>query len=529
MKDISGALKEKIDSHVDQYKSINLDGKVLQKEDLREVLNDLIDYNLLCFSNYISLYDKENLFDMAGRMTRGVEEFINLVMEFDRFPELSIFPIGEFGSLKELDQLLYQQFEDKKLVGRLINVYVQLIGLKEVCTRFGIDLQFNTIGEAIAYLHSRRAYLQTFQPLILLYSKGKDKIEPKEPIIFFFPALELYLMRIGFLTDCFPPSYCLEDYSIRFTGEYPNLSLEKNYHYDQLEGPAYVPLRIPAMDLIYHLNVDQTNLIAPKKSKNKIFSYSELEATPQYWKVLFSEYGLEKCEKFNKYSELFLELKPNLLHDYFIVINKADLMKKIETIFGDNEPDTIFSSLVLPSDDFLALLNSKNPFVAFGESLYSNVNYLNRYLLFIADDYLNSVKKYQVNSGFVFEKIITKLLIKYDFEVRDIKRVKNSNGTFSEFDVIAIKNGQAYNFQCKNNIIDISNVKLDLIGYAHRNDALLKQYQDAYKKELNRESMLMENLKVSKIHHLVISRYPIITRLEYIITFQKFEEWLSRW
>ncbi len=100
-------------------------------------------------------------------------------------------------------------------------------------------------------------------------------------------------------------------------------------------------------------------------------------------------------------------------------------------------------------------------------------------------------------------------------------------GTYSEFDVITVRDGVVFNFQCKNNYLDISNIKTEHSDFKRRNNKLVKSYVSAYEKEVKRQKEISDELKMDKIKHFVISRYPVITRIDYIITYQNFESWLS--
>ena len=122
----------------------------------------------------------------------------------------------------------------------------------------------------------------------------------------------------------------------------------------------------------------------------------------------------------------------------------------------------------------------------------------------------------------MFEDKVASVLKQFSFELTDIKRINRK-----EFDLVTIKNGEVYNFQCKNNYYDISTVDLDYNKIAKLNNRLCSYYEKALTKEINRENLIKNKLGIQKIHHFVISRYPVITRNEKIINFNQLETWLA--
>ena len=129
-------------------------------------------------------------------------------------------------------------------------------------------------------------------------------------------------------------------------------------------------------------------------------------------------------------------------------------------------------------------------------------------------------KTFQIHSGFIFEDKVSEILENKGFVPTDITRINHK-----EFDLITIKNNKIYNFQCKNNYIDISRVNFDYKKIGRFNMRLCKYYESALIKEKDRESLIKEKTKINDIQHFVISRYPVITRNERIINFADLSEW----
>ena len=518
-----------------KYASIDLN-KAFSGKELIELLKDSIDYNLCAFVHHIKMYNKQNLFDMTSRMIRGNEEYINMMFELkpEEFRDVREFPIIDIEhvnklkpTIDKLNRILTNRFKEPKLVGRLINIYIQLCSLKTTFNHAGIYVELDDILDSIIYLQQRRIYTHAFLGLICKYCEGHETLEPTEPMMICYPEIEINLLGMGIFYDKLTTIYCLDDFSIEYRGAFPNLTAISNFEYNPIEGFFLTPQRMPLLEALEHLPEGIKEIKIAELPTNKIFSYDESMMLGKILKEAYNPYGLDKYYIFNQFLKLFDELKPYILHDYYINTPKHDLKKKIKKIFGNDAIDKIYDSLVVPQDNFDVMLNSKSPFYHIQGRLYSNINFLNRFLMYVAEEYLNKNKKYQIRSGFVFEKIVSKTLEKYGFEIKNIKRLENEHATFSEFDVITVKDEIIYNFQCKNNLIDISDIKIDNIKFKNQNNTLIRLYNDALHKEYAREHLIKEELQKSQIKHIVLSRYPIITRQPNIITFQNLEEWLT--
>jgi len=515
-----------MDNLIKKYEGKEFKNQLFEGSSLNEVVSDLIEFNLLCFSESLKKYDKTNLFDMTGRMVRGIEEFINLLNEIkiEKFMELAQFPLSKPEYVKKLERFLFNNFPDSKLVGRLINIYMQLSAYKDASKMLGIDLEFNNVGEGIAYLQSRRIYLHTLQPMILKYCEGNEKISSEDFLLAIFPLIEIHLFAIGNLTSYLEINHALEDYQIRVNGTFPDLSLSSNYTHNSLEFFFLSPTRIPFPGIAKHIPNKLSDLRLQELEKNKILSYKECLTQIDYLEKLFDEYDLKDHIAFVLFSKLIKELSKNVYYDYYIVVSKKELMKKLKKIFGKQKANETYAQLIIPKNDFVKIINSSRPFIYFQKNLYSTIYQLNRFIFYITQDFLSKNKKFQINSGFIFEKIIKEELTKNSFSIKNITRLKNEHETFSEFDVVATKNQIIYNFQCKNNYLDISHIKEDYEKFGTENRNLVKMYEKAYVKEKKRENLLLDKLKLKYIKHYVITKFPVITRKPYIITYQNFED-----
>ncbi|XKM40697.1 hypothetical protein A4U53_033195 [Rhizobium ruizarguesonis] len=79
-----------------------------------------------------------------------------------------------------------------------------------------------------------------------------------------------------------------------------------------------------------------------------------------------------------------------------------------------------------------------------------------------------------------------------------------------EFDVVTIHGGVIYNFQCKNNWIDLAKVESNRALFVRYNRSLTNYYRRALQKERRREGLLKDKLGLDKVEHYLISRFPVI-------------------
>ena len=92
--------------------------------------------------------------------------------------------------------------------------------------------------------------------------------------------------------------------------------------------------------------------------------------------------------------------------------------------------------------------------------------------------------------------------------------------------MVCVKDGTIYNFQCKNNFVNVSTLGLkETTATCKRIRHLNGYYKAALRKEEGREHLLKGKLKINKVKHYVISRYPVISDNERVIPFNRLDEW----
>ena len=120
---------------------------------------------------------------------------------------------------------------------------------------------------------------------------------------------------------------------------------------------------------------------------------------------------------------------------------------------------------------------------------------------------------------------VSEIFEKYGFSDQKITRINHK-----EFDVVCVKNKLIYKFQCKNNLLDVTQIDLKNVDRSVKyNKYLANYYNRALKKEhkQDRENLLKEKLKLDTIEHFVVSRFPIIKDNMRVIPFNQLESRLA--
>lgn len=204
----------------------------------------------------------------------------------------------------------------------------------------------------------------------------------------------------------------------------------------------------------------------------------------------------------------------------------ADLRRFTEEVMAYTKDDYF---LRIPVDAFKAILiryerapwqselvyrpAANHPFhgsyAAFAEHkgiFYSDLMMLLRFAYRVRDYLLERNRRYQIKSGFIFEDTLQKQLPILGFEVLDIKRIDHK-----EFDVVARREGELYNFQCKNVRLDRDLMETNLHQFVRNNRRIVRYFKRALIKEEEREELLRKATGTQTIKHFVVSRFPVFT------------------
>jgi len=493
----------------------------LKKEEINDFFTKSIKYHLDTFYATISEYNPKYLYNHWRCLVRSIDEIINIPMELSDETELTLFLELDFNffdtnnlpKLKVVLEILENRFE-KKVAIRFQQLAIMCMAIdksyqtQRIFNQQGNGLRLNNTKNAIAYLQSRRAYYVTTLGLIPKIARGEKVIDYIDTLNFLQYPMDSCLVNITTSYYNLLLNICLTDFEIDSNGTIA----KRNFEYDHLEGFFMEPERLSLLDQM-ELRPD---IVVSKqmltKSSNKLFSFSEVANVMSLFEGAFDKYDINDNVEYKEISLLMCEIAIFLEDDFYIIIDE-DVFNKIAAKY---------KSLMLfkMSDEYFENLNNYSPFQKVEGQFYTTVVLLTRFVYRTLSQSLLKNRTFQIHSGFIFEDKVSKVLEAKGYKPTGITRINHK-----EFDLITIKDNKVFNFQCKNNYIDISRVNNDYKTIGRFNQKLCRYYESAIVKEENRENLINSKTGISDIEHFVVSRFPVITKNEKIINFKDLDKW----
>ena len=481
----------------------------VEGEELENILTYGVNKSIQMLKSSISQYERTRLFQIWLSFVRQIEEFINI-----RY---------EYGSSYEnvLKKVHLDSESQMKIIGDDIeNTFGVVVAthFRELSKLF-IDYSAEINGGEIkvkpiitlydlwVFLQGSRLHIMTILNLIPLYACGEMSFRC-EDIPSKMNEWIGYLMNITIGCQAIIETRCLPTFHAKVTSK----GLEFSHQYTHLDNNFLEPQMLTDVELEQYrgerLGTRET------KKEPSICSKEELELILQNEVAYRKRYGITEKEEYKELMAFMYEMMQYFKDDYAIEVQQKEF-DRLRGAYGELE-------LYKEMTDFDDIENSRYGFVKIDGVYYSTYFMLLRYYLNSVLRMLTRRRRYQIDAGFVFEDQVKTIVRKYGFEVRDdCKRIQRK-----EFDVVCVKDGTIYNFQCKNNFIKVSVLGLkETTAICRRNKQLISYYKAALRKEEGREHLLKEKLGIDRVKHYVISRYPVITDNDRIIPFNKFEEW----
>ena len=486
--------------------------KTISGRELIDCLSNGIDACIGNLKGQISCYDKSSLFNTWFHFVRLVEEFINIRYELGETYE-SLSKRIHFENECEMD--LISSFVEETFGKEVLKNFQEIaylfagFGYTDVIDEIEVEQRIETIHDLLVYLQGRRLHIMTILNMIPEYAKGETLFSLTDVKTKMNEWIKGYLMIITLGCQAILEAKCLPD----FYGEVTPLGIKFSHHYTHLEDMFLEPQRLTILDLEKYRSMR----FEERKTKNNksICSMEEYDIMLHNDALYYEKYGVQQNKIYQSLVAFMNEMKPFFIDDYLIEVQQKDF----ELLCQRHRELELYREL----DDFYDLQNSRYGFVRMNDAYYSTFFMLIRFYV----NYLNIIfrrnKTCQIDSGYIFEDKVKEAVSKYGFEVQDgCKRIDHK-----EFDVVCIKDGTIYNFQCKNNYMSVSSIGVKESDIASRyNRRLTRYYEDALKKERKREQLLKDKLEIDKIQHYVISRFPVVTDNKYIIPFNRLEDWL---
>lgn len=487
--------------------------KVLEGEKLDEFFESQIADLRKEFVEFLSQFDAADLFHKWREFVRHIDELYNITslttLEEDNLLlkcNINVFNDSNFGEALEI-------------VGRRYGLDVQRRFLKSCLMLSALNMSYasngqfwnccRTLGEAFARCQAMRLYYVTMLMFIPQYCNGERKVPFRDILNVFQPMIDKCLVNIRTAYNALLVNKCIDNFKAM---PHP-VGLSFNYDFNHLEDESLEPIRMSIVDVLTHVQGDQ-KYYQSHKGVHQLYGYEELEDGIELTSSTFEQFGINGIDEYQEMIGLAHDLKSYLRDDYAFIVPEDEfnhLCRKYTHL-----------NLWCNSNDFNEMLNSRPAFFKFGDMFYSTVLLYQRYMVNEEMRILNKEKRFQIVSGFVFEKEVKLVMGEFGYEIKNIKRINHK-----EFDVICVKDDCIYNFQCKNNEVSISQQGDDWFNKTCATiKRLNKAYEVALKKEDNREDLLKDKLGMNIIKNYLITSYPIITQNPRIINYNHLRAWL---
>ncbi len=489
-------------------------------DDLIKFHEDGIEYHIQMFKDTIADYEPFSLYSHWRTLVRSIDEIINIPFELKNETDKNNFLSLDFDFLNpnnippfantvkkiegQFGDKISMRFKQTALMCGAIDKSYKINGIYDLQ---GNKLRLSGTHSSIDYFQSRRIYYVTILSLIPVIGKGSKTIEYIDILNYLQYTLDSCLVGITTSYYSLLVNECLPDYEMIADGE----KAKGNYDFSHLENFFLEPERLSLLDQLELRKDFVIDKSLVPKSSNKIFSFSEVANTMLLFESAFDKYKIQKSKEFIDLNLFFYEIAVFLNDDFNVIIDKESF-NKLSAKYKLIELSKI-------TTDYFEALNSYSPFQKIGDNYYSTVVMLTRLAYRTLSQSLLKNRSFQINSGFVFEDKVSNVLESNGFKLTNITRINRK-----EFDVITVRDNKIYNFQCKNNFIDISRVDYNYKLIGRYNKRLCSYYEKALIKEEKRENLIIKELGIKEIEHFVISRFPVITRNERIINFRNLEE-----
>jgi hypothetical protein len=489
----------------------------------RELIADQLSQHSNGILQQLSPYRPATAVEAWHATLRAVEELINVpqfgIRDEKRRAWLLSLPVGgRIPAPREVTVSLFKYLSaefDRALATRFVSLLVHTAAFdlayrQRAKTGYGNGISLDTIGDAIDYYQSRRRHLVSLLYTMPFACTGDKALAAFDALLVLLPIVEHSCITVTSLHQDLLLADILPDFTLRADG----VGMAASHGFQPLEAHFLEPERA-SMVVLHQLRGDQ--IVPPNEEAldpKKIFSAAELRNSVKLIAAAYDAFGLND-DPFRAICQLAIAFSRHCVDDYFIAIDKQKFQSFliVQTAIPAGELEGL---LVNRSRDYAASTNAYQPFIDVGDRLVSNVNLLSRFLYDFKNIHLGSRKRFQIHSGFIFEDMVRRDLDGLGFAVTDIKRINRK-----EFDVVAIRDGTAYNFQCKNNWVDLTKIETDRPLFVRYNASLVSYYRAALRKEEGREQLILGKLGLLKIAHFVVSRFPVITNDPRIVPYNR--------
>ncbi|MGO4355168.1 hypothetical protein AB4Z25_24945 [Rhizobium sp. RAF36] len=486
-----------------------------------ELLMKGIEFQERSVAKLLSTYERKSAISEWLATIRSIEETVNLMtVDWDEEFKAELFSLrilqltSSSEPLRRVRRGLAKRFDDE-FADRFASLMMQLSALGVSFRQKGfpqLASAFSTLSTAVGYLQSRRRACVALLHCMPNACIGSTVVSSLDPVLVFFPVIEIHAIQLTTCHNALLVGAAMKKLGIDDFGMSEFASLD-----DQFLEPERSRITEMELDEKGHAIFAR----AEKLRADRLFSAAELRNDLLLLEAAYAEFDLSMTN-FGRAAALIRNISRNFVDRDFSIKMRV---REMETLFKrmDISPD-LQNALVFRGTSYAESIQTYAPFVRVDDTLSSSITLLSRFAYHWRARSLDRIKRFQIRSGFIFEKAVAACLERQGYEIRDIKRIDRH-----EFDVIAAGDGVLWNIQCKNNFLDLAYLEASPARFARFNHRLVRSYERALMKDRRREHVLSGQTEAGgQIEHVVIARFPVICDNPRILPFSRISEFRSR-
>lgn len=481
----------------------------------------VIDTNTANIVNGLAPYDPVTATLAWFDTLRAIEECINLPMadwdddEFEaRLYNLALPPLlWDPSPLLALRPRLVTKFSET-FANRFQNLMMQSAAISAALAQHGLfepAQGFLSVRTMIGYLQSRRRHFVALLHTLPSACCGRQRVDPLDTLNIFVPLIEMQALQIVGAQQALLIEAARAQLGLPDAPDSELAMLDDYFLEPERARITEMPLTKAALAIL---------ATREPQPSDRLFSAAELRNDIIAAEAAYGEFDLAATEFgpaavfIRRVSREFVE------RDFWVAIKPKELERLLNTL---ELSARLRAALVRPSADYATNLDSYAPFVLVDGIYRSTVSLLSRFIYYWRSRCLDRSKRYQIRTGFIFEKAVADALERQGFEVQKITRIDRH-----EFDVVTLRDGMIWNVQCKNNMTDLEWVEGDPKRFARYNRNLVLAYERALAKERDREGVLTAHLGNKAVEHMLVSRFPVVTDNSRIVAFSRIDGFATR-
>ena len=282
---------------------------ILEGKALEELLERGANEHEIRIIDKLEQFEPNNLFHVWRNFLWHVEEFINMGFELQN-DELTRFASCRIdheyvlkGSLNTPVEIVKSKF-GYNVAERLQKLLMMISCIKKSYDLCHLNIiNFNTIGEALSFMQSRRFHYHTLLKLIPIYSKGEKTLDLIDVMNEFQYYVDICMVGITTAYQRITQLRCIN--GIR--GIVTHAGIEFNEEFSPLEDYSCNPIRLSELDIMQFTDFSK---VPRRPRQGKLYSIEELIDTIHYEGELFSDYGLNHHRHYKMLLKLLDDIIP---------------------------------------------------------------------------------------------------------------------------------------------------------------------------------------------------------------------------